>query len=165
MSYETFKVVHLLGVILFLGNIIVTGAWKVLADRTGEPRVIAYAQRVVTLTDWIFTAGGAALILIGAYGMAAVGHLDLRGSAWLIWGQAIFVASGVIWLIILIPTQILQARQARAFADTRAPLRETPYGPMISCRTPFCVRSVRSISGSQARIYAPGCLRSCTINT
>src|SRR6185437_3923506 len=49
--------------------------------------------------------------------MAAVGHLDLRGSAWLIWGQALFVASGLIWLVILIPTQFLQARQARAFAE------------------------------------------------
>ena len=66
MSFEAFKVVHLFGVSLFLGNIIVTGEWKVLADRTGEPRVIAYAQRLVTLTDWIFTAGGVALILIGA---------------------------------------------------------------------------------------------------
>ena len=116
MSFEAFKVVHLFGVILFLGNIIVTGVWKVLADRTGEPRVIAYAQRLVTLTDWIFTAGGVALILIGAYGMAAVGHLDLRGPTWLVWGQAMFVASGVIWIIILIRTQIPQARQARAFA-------------------------------------------------
>jgi uncharacterized membrane protein len=95
MSYEAFKVIHLLGVILFLGNIIVTGVWKVLADRTGEPRTIAYAQRLVTVTDWIFTAGGVALILIGAYGMAAVGHLDLRGPAWLVWGQAMFAASGV----------------------------------------------------------------------
>ena len=59
----------------------------------------------MTLTDWIFTAGGVALILIGAYGMAAVGHLDLRGTTWLVWGQAMFVASGVIWIIILIPTQ------------------------------------------------------------
>ena len=41
----------------------------------------------------------------------------LRGSAWLIWGQALFVASGLIWLVILIPTQFLQARQARAFAE------------------------------------------------
>ena len=81
MSFEVFKVIHLLGVILFLGNIIVTGVWKVLADRTGEPRIIGYAQRLVTVTDWIFTAGGVALILIGAYGMAAVGHLDLRGPA------------------------------------------------------------------------------------
>ena len=120
MSYETFKVIHLLGVMLFLGNIIVTGVWKVLADRTGKPRIIAYAQRLVTVTDWVFTAGGVALILIGAYGMAAVGHLDLRGPAWLVWGQAMFVASGVIWVIILIPTQILQARQARAFAKGAA---------------------------------------------
>jgi uncharacterized membrane protein len=116
MSYEAFKVIHLFGVIVFLGNIIVTGVWKVLADRTGDPRIIAYAQHLVTLTDWIFTAGGVGLILVGAYGMAAVSHLDLRGSAWLIWGQAMFLAAGVIWVVVLIPTQILQARQARAFA-------------------------------------------------
>jgi len=117
MSYEAFKVIHLFGVIVFLGNIIVTGVWKVMADRTGEPRIIAYAQRLVTLTDWIFTAGGVALILIGAYGMAAVAGLDLRGTTWLVWGQAIFAASGLIWIVILIPTQILQAREARGFAD------------------------------------------------
>lgn len=116
MSYDAFKVIHLLGVILFLGNIVVTGVWKALADRTGEPAVIAYAQRLVTLTDWVFTAGGAALILIGAYGMAAVASIDLRQS-WLLWGQGLFIASGVIWLLILIPTQIAQARQARAFAS------------------------------------------------
>jgi len=28
MSYIAFKVIHLLGVILFLGNIIVTALWK-----------------------------------------------------------------------------------------------------------------------------------------
>ena len=64
MSYNALKVVHLTGVVLFLGNIIVTAVWKILADRTGEPRVIAYAQRLVT-------AGGAALIVVGAYGMVA----------------------------------------------------------------------------------------------
>ena len=29
MSYEAFKVVHLFGVVIFLGNIIVTAVWKV----------------------------------------------------------------------------------------------------------------------------------------
>jgi uncharacterized membrane protein len=115
MSYNAFKVVHLLGVVLFLGNIIVTALWKMLADRTREPAVIAYAQWLVTLTDWIFTAGGVALILIGAYGMVAVGGLDLR-QTWLVWGQSLFVISGVIWVAVLIPTQIAQARLARAFA-------------------------------------------------
>jgi uncharacterized membrane protein len=76
MTYFAFKLVHIVGVVLFLGNIIVTGVWKALADRTGEPRVIAYAQRLVTVTDWVFTLGGIVLILIGAYGMVAVGGLD-----------------------------------------------------------------------------------------
>jgi uncharacterized membrane protein len=117
MSYQAFKVVHLFGIVIFLGNIIVTLLWKVMADRSGDPRTIAYAQRLVTLTDWIFTAGGVLFILVGAYGMAAVARLDLRGATWLIWGQALFVTSGLIWVFILIPTQIAQARQARTFAN------------------------------------------------
>ena len=115
MSYDAFKVVHLAGVVIFLGNIIVTAMWKVLADRTGDPRIIAYAQRLVTITDWIFTAGGAALIVLGAYGMVFTAGLDPT-QFWLALGQSLFVASGVIWIAILIPTQIVQARQARAFA-------------------------------------------------
>jgi uncharacterized membrane protein len=117
MTYDALKVVHLFGVVIFLGNIIVTAVWKVMADRTGDPRIIGYAQRLVTLTDWVFTAGGVVLILVGAYGMAAVAGLDLRGPTWLVWGQALFVVSGLIWIVILIPTQIVQARQARAFAS------------------------------------------------
>ncbi|MBM3544527.1 MAG: DUF2269 domain-containing protein [Alphaproteobacteria bacterium] len=123
-SYLAFKIVHILGVVLFLGNIIVTGVWKVLADRTNDPRTIAYAQTLVTLTDWIFTAGGVVLILIGAYGMVWVAGLNPLGPAWLIWGQSLFIASGIIWVAILIPTQIAQAREARAFADG-GPIPET----------------------------------------
>src|SRR4029450_6781241 len=63
--YLAFKVIHLLGVVLFLGNIIVTAVWKALADQTREPRTIAYAQRLVAVTDWIFTLGGIVLILVG----------------------------------------------------------------------------------------------------
>jgi uncharacterized membrane protein len=115
MSYDAFKVVHIAGVVIFLGNIIVTGVWKVMADRTQDPRIIAYAQRLVTITDWIFTAGGIVLILLGAYGMVFTASLDPT-QFWLALGQSLFVASGVIWAVILIPTQIVQAREARAFA-------------------------------------------------
>jgi uncharacterized membrane protein len=117
MTYLAFKVVHLLGVVVFLGNIIVTGVWKVLADRTREPRTIAYAQHLVTLTDWVFTLGGIILILIGAFGMVLTAGLNPLGQTWLIWGQSLFIASGIIWVLILIPTQIAQARAARAFAQ------------------------------------------------
>jgi uncharacterized membrane protein len=116
-SYAAFKVIHLLGVVLFLGNIIVTAVWKTLADRTREPRVIAYAQHLVTVTDWAFTGGGVVLILIGAFGMITIAGLNPMGARWLILGQSLLVASGVIWVAVLIPTQIAQARLARGFAE------------------------------------------------
>ena len=56
MSLETLKLLHLLGVILFLGNILVTAWWKIAADRTRNPAVIAHAQRQVIVTDGLFTS-------------------------------------------------------------------------------------------------------------
>ena len=117
LSYTTFKMIHMLGVVLFLGNIIVTGVWKYWADKTGNAEVIGFAQRLVTLTDWIFTFGGVVLILIGGYGMASVGGLDLKSTSWLVWAQVNFFASGVIWVVILIPIQIWQAQLAHAFEN------------------------------------------------
>jgi len=120
MAYQVLKAIHILGIILFIGNIIITGFWKTFANRTGQPEIIAFAQRLVTITDWLFTAGGVALLVFGAYGMAYVNGWDLRGERWLIWGQGLFIASGLIWLAILIPVQIKQARLARGFADGSA---------------------------------------------
>ncbi|MQX36216.1 DUF2269 family protein [Roseospira navarrensis] len=115
------RVVHVAGIAIFLGNVIVTAVWKALADRTGDARTIAFAQRLVTLTDWVFTAGGVALILASGYAMAALtGWLTPWGGfgpGWLQWGFGLFLASGVLWGAILIPIQIVQARMARRFQD------------------------------------------------
>ena len=116
MAYSVFKALHLFGVILFIGNIIVTALWKVLADRSGDARVIAFAQRLVTVTDFVFTAGGVTFVVIGAYGMIAVAGLDPWHTRWLLWGQGLLIASGIIWVVVLIPIQIAQARLGRDFA-------------------------------------------------
>ena len=36
--YTVLKAVHLFGVVVFLGNIVVTAWWKLMADRTGDAR-------------------------------------------------------------------------------------------------------------------------------
>lgn len=110
------KSLHLLGIVLFLGNIIVTGWWKTMADRTDNPVVIAFAQRQVTVTDWIFTAGGVALVLLGGVGNALLHGMDIAHTYWLSRGSSLFIASGIIWALILLPVQIAQARIARGFA-------------------------------------------------
>jgi uncharacterized membrane protein len=54
-SYLFLKSLHILGIILLLGNLIVTAWWKLMANRTKNPSIIAFAQRQVTLTDFVLT--------------------------------------------------------------------------------------------------------------
>lgn len=115
-TYLWLKSLHLLGVVLFLGNIIVTGWWKAMADRTKNPVIIAFAQHQVSLTDWVFTAVGVALILAGGLGNALLHNMDYLHTYWMAWGTWLFIASGLIWAFVLIPIQIAQAKMAMQFA-------------------------------------------------
>lgn len=115
-TYLLLKTLHIFGVVIFLGNIIVTAWWKVMADRTRDATVIAFAQRQVTLTDFVFTGAGAALVLGTGIGNAVLHGLDYKSVRWLAWGYWLFIASGVLWVAVLIPVQVRQARLARAFA-------------------------------------------------
>lgn len=115
-SYLVLKSLHVLGVAVFLGNIIVSAWWKVMADRTRDATIIGFAQRQVTLTDLVFTAGGAALTLATGIGMARWQEMDVWHTRWLGWGLGLFIASGLIWVAVLVPVQIIQARLARGFA-------------------------------------------------
>jgi uncharacterized membrane protein len=93
----------------------ITAFWKVLADRTGRADLIAHAQGGVIVADWIFTLSGIVLILVGGYGMAWLGGYPLFTEPWLVSGQLLFAVSGAIWIGILVPLQIRQARAAKAF--------------------------------------------------
>ena len=116
-TYLWLKVIHIFGVVLFLGNIIVTGWWKNMADLTKNAQIIAYAQRQVTLTDFIFTGGGVLILLVA--GMLNVYLHDISyATKWLGHGMAIFLVSGVIWGAVLIPVQIKQSKMAKAFASS-----------------------------------------------
>jgi hypothetical protein len=66
----TLKTLHLLGVCLFMGNIIVSGFWKAMADRVDELAVARFATRLVNLTDAVFTGTGATLLLVAGHSKA-----------------------------------------------------------------------------------------------
>ena len=116
MEYDIARFLHVTGVAMLMGNITVTAIWKYFADRDGRPQVLAFAQKLVTYTDWSMTFWGVVLIMGSGYYMALVGGFALL-EGWLLWSQALFVASGLIWLLLIVPIQIRQARLARAFGD------------------------------------------------
>lgn len=121
-NYAVFKALHLLGVSLFIGNILVTALWKVLADRNAQPAVVAYAQRLVTITDYVFAAVGAGLVFVSGRFLAEglYGGVNADSPSWLLWGWGLFIVSGVIWVLVLIPVQYKQAKMAREFASAEA---------------------------------------------
>lgn len=114
MSHEAWLALHIVGIVLFLGNILVTAVWKLLADRTRDAAVVAYAQRLVLTTDVAFTATGVVLILVSGQVMAE-DFGGVFGPTWLTLGFAFFIASGVIWLTVLIPIQLKQWQLSREF--------------------------------------------------
>ncbi|WP_299437829.1 DUF2269 family protein [uncultured Rhodospira sp.] len=114
-DYTHWLVIHLVGVVLFVGNVTVTAVWKVFADRTHHPATIAFAQRLVTYTDWVFTFGGVVLVLVSGIALMILGGWWTAGAAWLWWGIGLFVVAGLMWLVVLIPIQIRQARMALRF--------------------------------------------------
>ena len=116
-AFNLFKFIHFLGLVLLIGNITVTAVWKVFADRTQDVSIIAFGQRLVTGTDFALTVPGIVLTMVGGYGAMYEAQYDFPGPSWLLWSQIWFVAAGLIWLFILIPIQIKQARMAREFVS------------------------------------------------
>jgi uncharacterized membrane protein len=113
--YEIAIFLHITGVAMLMGNITVTAIWKFFADRDGRPAVLGFAQKLVTYTDWSMTVWGVVLIMGSGYFMAVYARIPLL-EGWLLWSQILFVAAGLIWLFLLVPIQIKQARLAKDFA-------------------------------------------------
>lgn len=112
MEYFAVKFVHVLGVVLFLGNIIVSAVWKTQADRTGNPVVISFACRLVNMTDLLFTAFGSALIVIGGIGLFHATGISISDSPHLTIGIGLFGMAAMLWVTSLLPLQIYMSKLA-----------------------------------------------------
>jgi uncharacterized membrane protein len=111
--YEFLKFLHIIGAVVLIGNVTITAFWKVFADRTGDAKLIAHAQFGVTVTEWLFTVPSIVLLMTGGYGMVMYADIDLK-ARWLVLGQSFFAVSGIIWLGVLVPLQMRQAKLARS---------------------------------------------------
>jgi uncharacterized membrane protein len=109
----TLKIVHLLCACLFLGNVIVSGVWAALAERTRNHTIIQFSNRLVLITDLMFTATGAIGVVVTGHLMAARFGGD-TAFPWLTWSYVLFGVSGLIWAAVLVPIQLRQRTLLRA---------------------------------------------------
>lgn len=96
---------HLIGVVVFVGNIVTAAFWKVRADLSNKPEHIAAAVRNVMLADYVFTLPGLALIMASGIVMAVTADWPMSGLNWLTLSLILFAVTGIVWLAVLIPLQ------------------------------------------------------------
>lgn len=106
--YRWHMFLHIAGVVVFLGNIIVTAAWMLMAERTRSLMVIHFSAKAVIRADLLFTLPGVLLILMNGFAMVFAnwgGQRAFQELSWITVALALFTASGILWLGVLIPVQ------------------------------------------------------------
>ena len=105
-TWHTF--LHIAGAVVFLGNIIVTAAWMLMAERTRSVHVIHFSAKAVIRADLLFTLPGVLLVLMNGFAMVFDrwgGRDAIYPLSWISAALWLFTASGVVWVGFLIPAQ------------------------------------------------------------
>jgi uncharacterized membrane protein len=88
------KALHIVSVVLFLGNIITGVFWKVHADRTGDLRARALALDGIIKSDRIFTTPNVFVIVLTGVATAYTAGIPILSTPWILGSIILFGISG-----------------------------------------------------------------------
>jgi uncharacterized membrane protein len=120
LVYLILKILHIVSVVMFLGNITTGIFWKKHADRTRDARIIAHALQGIIHSDRLFTIPGVFGIVIAGIGAAMSGHLPVLHTGWILWSLVLFPISGVAFSAWVAPLQSRMLKLMRAGAESGA---------------------------------------------
>jgi len=110
--YLTLKLLHVVAVIVFLGNIFTGLFWHAHAARTRDPKLLAHTMDGIIRSDRLFTLPGVVVIIAAGVYLAVYGHFPLLRTPWILWTLVLFAISGAIFGARVAPLQ----RELRALA-------------------------------------------------
>ena len=112
--YLLLKLLHVIAVIAFLGNITTGLFWHSHAARTRDPRLLAHTMDGIIRSDRFFTVPGVVGIIISGVAAALRGNLPILGTGWILWTLVLFSISGLVFMLRVAPLQ----RQLLALAES-----------------------------------------------
>ncbi len=104
-SMEILKFLHILGVVLMVGNVITTGLWAHWASKSDEESLRKFASISILKADLFLTFTGGGLILVSGFAMAGINGLTFQENPWLVQGIVALAVSTIVWLLVLLPDQ------------------------------------------------------------
>jgi len=115
--YLLLKLLHLLAVVMFLGNITTGLFWHRHAWRTRDPKLLAHTVSGIIRADRLFTTPSVLILAVAGIAAAIVAGFSLLRTGWILWTIVLFVISGFIFGTRLAPLQrqMLAAASASSF--------------------------------------------------
>lgn len=108
VDYLVIKSLHLLGAVLLLGNVTVTGVWSFYLYRHWRDGTVPFRPiaRAILWTDLAFTAGGGAALTVSGVWMILRNGYPVLETPWLLKGIVALSLSTLSWLVVLLPDQV-----------------------------------------------------------
>ena len=105
MVYLILVLIHVIAVVIFLGNITVSPFWKANAEKKKDRLLILNAWEGIIRADKLFTMPGVIILLI--FGIGAAAHLKVNfiDTGWIFWSIILYVISGAAFMIRVVPIQ------------------------------------------------------------
>src|SRR4030095_11867942 len=103
--YLLLKLIHVLAVIIFVGNITTGLFWMRQANRTRNYSIISFTMKGIITSDKWFTIPGVVIITAAGFSAAIHGGLPLLRTGWIFWSIVLFSLSGLMFSIKVAPLQ------------------------------------------------------------
>jgi len=106
-DYYTLKALHVIGAVLLVGNVTVTGVWSLYLYQHWREAAIPFrpVARAILWTDLVFTLGGGTLLTVTGVTLWLQSGLSFFQTPWLVKGIAALSLSTLSWLVVLLPDQ------------------------------------------------------------
>lgn len=104
-SYLLFKLLHIIAVIVFLGNVYTGLFWMKQANKTSDPGIIAFTMGNIIKSDRWFTVPSVIIITAGGISAALYAQTPILRTGWIFWPIILFTFSGLVFSAKLVPLQ------------------------------------------------------------
>ena len=105
MVYFSLVLIHVIAVIIFLGNITITPFWKLQAEKIKDRLHILNIWEGLIRSDRFFTMPGMIILLI--FGIGAAAHLKVNfiDTGWIFWSIIMYIISGASFMVKMVAIQ------------------------------------------------------------
>lgn len=104
-TYLVLKLIHILAVIAFMGNIVTGLFWMKQADKSRDIRLISFTMKGIIASDRLFTIPGVLVITAGGFAAALHNSIPLLRTGWIFWPIILFTLSGIMFGSMVAPLQ------------------------------------------------------------